>query len=123
MNRFREFLAEIYHIWIAERPGVLAASLAYYAVFSFVPIVYIAFAFAGIFVNELAFVERFYSVLRNTIGEDAAFLLQESLAKMGRETSNASMLATVIGFIAILFTASLMFFQLQYVLNTIWRSP
>lgn len=36
------FVREFYQIWITERPGPLAAALAYYTIFSVIPITYIA---------------------------------------------------------------------------------
>jgi uncharacterized BrkB/YihY/UPF0761 family membrane protein len=49
-----EFGKEVYHIWITERHNTLAAALAYYGMFSFAPLIYIAFTVAGIFLDELA---------------------------------------------------------------------
>jgi uncharacterized BrkB/YihY/UPF0761 family membrane protein len=53
MNRFgkiREFVGDLVAAWNEEKPSRLAAALAYYGMFSFVPVVYIVIKVAGIFV-------------------------------------------------------------------------
>jgi membrane protein len=119
----RTFLQEFYHIWLTERPGQFAASLAYYALFSFVPATYIAITIAGIFVNEVQLTERILAQVANTLGPDAALALQGAVANVAENAGGSTALASVIGFIALLFAASLMFFQLQFALNTIWKVP
>ena len=52
-----DFVKELYHIWITERPNVLAAALAYFGMFSFAPVIFIAFTVAGFFVDELVVAE------------------------------------------------------------------
>jgi hypothetical protein len=42
------FLKELYRIWITERPTQFAAALAYYAIFSFVLVIYVAFAITDV---------------------------------------------------------------------------
>ena len=37
-----EFVKEVYRIWATERPGQLAAALAYYGMFAFAPVIFIA---------------------------------------------------------------------------------
>ncbi|MFC2026100.1 YihY/virulence factor BrkB family protein [Chloroflexota bacterium] len=119
----RSFLQELYHIWISERPGVLAAALAYYAIFSFVPITYLAFAIAGIFIDELAAADRLFSRLSNVLGEDMVIYLQEGVSSLAENTAGGSTLTSLISFGVLFFAASLMFFQLQYALNTVWNVP
>jgi len=36
LHFFKDFLREIYQIWISEKPNQLAAALAYFGMFSFV---------------------------------------------------------------------------------------
>jgi membrane protein len=119
----RSFLQELYHIWISERPGVLAAALAYYAIFSFVPITYLAFAVAGIFIDELSAADQFFYQLGNVLGEDMVLYFQDAVINLAESTSGGTTLNSLISFAILLFAASLMFFQLQYALNTIWNVP
>jgi uncharacterized BrkB/YihY/UPF0761 family membrane protein len=57
------FLKEVYGIWVAERPTQLAAALAYFGLFSFAPIIYIAFQVAGFFFDKAALMDRFLTRL------------------------------------------------------------
>ena len=61
----------IYRIWIGERPGPLAASLAYYAIFSIVPIAYVAVVIAGIFVDASELIIRLEDRLEELLGTEA----------------------------------------------------
>ena len=119
----RSFLAQFYQIWITERPTQFAAALAYYAIFSFVPVVYIALTVAGLFVDELRAATQLYDRIEAAMGTQTALQLQEAVNSLAERTTGGNALTTVIGFVALLFTASLMFFQLQHALNTIWRVP
>ncbi len=117
------FLKEIYRIWITERPSVMAASLAYYGIFSFVPIIFIAFTVAGVFVDVVVTADQFIERIEQILGEDAALMTEELVKSLSETTDTGSTLTTVIGIIGLLFAASLIFFQLQYVLNMIWQVP
>ena len=118
-----EFFKELYQIWITERPTQFAAALAYYAIFSVVPVIYIAFTLADFLVGQLAVDERFYDQLAAIFGAEVALALQDAVAGVAERTAGGSALTSVIGFLALAFTASLLFFQLQHTLNSIWRVP
>ena len=55
------FFKELYRIWITERPGPLAASLAYFGIFSIIPITYIAVTVAGFFIDATAIMDQLRS--------------------------------------------------------------
>jgi membrane protein len=117
------FLKEIYSIWITERPTQFAAALAYYALFSFIPLIYIAFTIADTFVARLSVSDQFYAVIADLLGAEIARALQEAVANVALRTTGGTTIATVIGFVALALTASLTFFQLQHILNTLWQVP
>jgi membrane protein len=119
----QSFLAQFYRIWITERPSQFAAMLAYYALFSFVPVIYIALSVAGIFIDELRAASQLYTRVGEALGPEASQLLQDALNSLAERTAGGTTLTSAIGFVALLFTASLLFFQLQHALNTIWRLP
>jgi membrane protein len=116
-------LKETYGIWISERPTQFAAALAYYAIFSFVPVIYIAFTITELVVARLSVTEQFYAQVAALLGPEIAQALQEAVSGLAERTTGGSPLTTVIGFLALAFTASLTFFQLQHTLNTIWQVP
>lgn len=119
----KKFLSELYNIWIAEQPFHHAPGLAYYAIFSFIPVIYIAFSMVGIFFDEARAQNELMLKVAETLGEEAATLLQESLLRLTENLQGGSPALSIIAFIALVLTASLMFFQVQYVLNTIWGVP
>jgi membrane protein len=126
MNRFprvSKFYNQASEIWINDRPTTLAAALAYYGIFSFAPVIYIVFTVAGIFLDELAMAERLYARLAEAFGENVALAIQESISAIGPSTSGGNVLGTLIGFLALIYAASGLFYQLQYALNVIWKVP
>ena len=65
----RQFLKELYGIWISERPNQLAAALAYYSMFSFAPIIFITVSIAGFFVENIDPSEQLFQNLSEMFGD------------------------------------------------------
>lgn len=123
LDTAKAFGKEFYHIWITERPSQFAAALAYYGIFSFVPVIYIAFTVAGIFIDEIAAADQFYAQVSEGLGAEAAQFVEDAVTTISESSAEGTVLASLISFIALLSAASLMFVQLQHTLNTIWRVP
>jgi len=119
----RDFIREIYQIWISEKPNQLAAALSYFGMFSFAAAIYIAFRLAGIFINEAAAAERFYTRIEAVLGSETAAFIQDSVAAISAANSGGSWIVSLISLITILFAAMGLFLQLKYVLNRIWGVP
>jgi membrane protein len=119
----REFVTQIYRTYIQERPTHFAASLAYYSLFSLVPIIYVAFSLAGLFIDNESTAERMMENIESKLGADVAEMLVTTLEQVTEGNSRSSMLQRSISFMAMLAGASLVFFQLQYALTCIWRIP
>ena len=118
------FIKELYNIWITERPNILAAALAYFGMFSFAPVIFIAFTVAGFFVNEISMANNFFQKVENTLGADMAEYIRNAVYGLSETTTaGASFWSSAIAFLALLLAASGLFFQLQYALNTIWKVP
>jgi membrane protein len=118
-----DFMKEVYQIWIGERPSTLAAALAYYSLFSFAPAIFIAYTIAGLFINEQQITDQLMVRLENTLGVEAAQYIQDSVTSIAQNTSGGSTLVSLIGFVALLLAASMLFYQLQFALNTVWKVP
>jgi membrane protein len=118
-----QFGKELYKIWISERPNQLAAALAYYSMFSFAPIIFVAVSIVGFFIDEIDPASQFFQRLEEMFGAEIASLVQESVMALANTPSSSSVLVSLISFLALLYAASGLFFQLQYTLNTIWRVP
>ena len=118
-----KFLKELYNIWITERPSTLAAALAYYSLFSFAPTIFIAFSIASLFIDVQALVDEITKRVENTLGAESAQFIQETVLSVSQTATGGSTLTTLIGYIALIFAASMLFFQLQYALNRMWKVP
>jgi len=111
-----DFLKEVYDIWIKERPAQFAAALAYYGVFTVIPVIYIAFWLADLIVRRFSISDWFYTEAYDLLGDEVASYLQEGVNSLAASTTGGSTLTTIIGVVALLFSASLIFYQLQVVL-------
>ncbi len=118
-----EFVKEIYQIWVTEKPDQLAAALAYFGMFSFAAVIYIAFRIAGIFIDEAAAAERFYTRVATVLGAETATFIQESVAALSSANTGGSVIVTIISVVSLLFAALGLFLQLKYVLNRVWQVP
>jgi membrane protein len=119
----KQFINEVSKIWISERPNQLAAALAYYSMFSFAPIIFISVSIVGLFIDEIDPASQFFQRLDEMFGAEISSLVQESVMALSNTPSSSSVLVSLISFVALLFAASGLFFQLQFTLNTIWRVP
>ena len=97
----------------------LGASLAYYTVFSFAPLLMVATTVATWFVGEEAVSGRLYGELSNLLGPDAAETIQGMVANAYQ--SGDSTWATIISIATLIFAATGVFANLQISLNKIWE--
>lgn len=119
----KEFIKEIYRIWVSERPTQLAAALAYFGLFSFAPVIYISFIVAGFFIDKSILLERLMTSLGTTLGPGITKVIVDLLNNLSPLFADGSWFISAVSFIFILLAASGVFYQLQFVLNTIWRVP
>ena len=122
-SKVKSLATGIYRIWMGERPGPLAASLAYYGIFSIVPVTYVAVVISGIFVDASSLIVQIEDRLEGLLGAEAVEQFTNAVEALADSTIRGSALASVISFIVLLFAASLIFFQFQYVLNIVWKAP
>jgi membrane protein len=95
----------------------LAAALAYYAMFSIAPLLVIVIAVAGLFFDQQDVQKQVNQQVENFMGSQAAGTVQSMMT----QKHESSVVATILGTIALLFGASGVFGQLQDALNTIWE--
>ena len=121
---FVDFFKEIYRIWISERPMQLAAALAYFGLFSFAPVIYIAFTIAGIVFRKADILQAFIARLGTVLGPElvqAILTMLETFSPKTPAASEGSLLISLISIVFLLYAASGVFYQLQYVMNAIWK--
>ena len=95
------FGKEVYQIWVNEKPNQLAAALAYFGMFSFAAVIFIAFWLASFFINEAAAEEQFYTRVEAVLGPETAAFIQESVSTIEASTSGGSLIVSVISFISL----------------------
>jgi membrane protein len=118
----KEFAKELYRIWATERPGQLAAALAYYGMFAFAPVIFIAFWVAGFFIDQFSG-EQFFTRMENLLGPEVTIFIQDSVNAIAQTTTGSSVITTLISVAALLLAASGLFYQLIFALNKIWGVP
>ena len=118
-----DLVKEIYEIWIAERPTQLAAALAYFGLFSFAPVLYIAFSIAGIFIDPAILMERFLTQVESTLGPGVTQFILDMINRAAGKASGGTFLVSLISLAALFFAAMGVFSQLQFALNAVWQVP
>ncbi len=96
------------------------AAIAYYTVFSLAPVLVIIVAIAGIAFGEEAAQGALARQIQGLMGREAAVAVQGMVRSAWQSKSGT--LATVIGLITLLITASGVFGEMQSALNAIWRA-
>jgi membrane protein len=116
------FLKTVYTIWVLERPTQLAAALAYFGLFSFAPIIYVAISVAGLFVDKVVALERLLSRTEALLGPSAAEGARQLVESVSAQPPGSPLVGLISAGL-ILYTATGVFYQLQYALNSIWKLP
>ncbi len=114
----KSFLQQIVKEWGEDKASRLAASMAYYTVFSIPPLIIFVLSIAGkVFENANTQLERQLSALLGSRAAESVALIIENANQPG---SNDSRWALIIGIVTLILGASGVFAQLQDALNTIW---
>jgi membrane protein len=105
--------------WSGDNCLRLSAALAYYSVFSIAPLIVIAIGIAGWWLGSSANAQ---DGLRQQLAAQMGPQAAEGVMGMvkGAAKPSSGIMATVIGFVALLFGATGVFGQLKDALNTIW---
>jgi membrane protein len=112
-------LKETIREWNDDKVPRLGAALAFYSMLSIGPLLLIVIAMAGLAFGRDAVSGYIFDEIRGLIGDQGASAIQTMLAN----TSNpkASYIASLIGIVTLLVSATSFFAQLQDALNTIWN--
>ena len=96
------------------------AAMAFYAVTSLAPILLIVVAIAGIAFGQEAAQNAIVEQLTGLMGQQSAEMLQNAIKNASNKSSG--FLATAIGVVTLLVTASGVFGEMQSALNAIWKT-
>lgn len=111
-------LKESFDEWKDDEALQLGAALSYYTIFSLAPMLLVVIAIAGLVLEREAVQGQIVQEIGGLIGPQGAQAIQTMIANAGRHGSGV--LATVVGFVTLLFGATGVFAQLQTTLNKIW---
>lgn len=100
-----------------DRGDLVAAALAFYTLLAIAPLIIIAVAIAGVILGQGAARAEVIGVLDNAMGAEAARTVQQWV----EQASEAGGVASVVGAILLLFTASRLGAQLRSALNLVWN--
>jgi len=104
---------------VEDRVPKLAAALAYYMVFSLVPLLVIAIAVTGRLYGPAAARGEVAKQLGALVGTATAEAIQTTIRSAARQRSG--LLATAVGAVVLLYGASVVFYDLQESLDLIWN--
>ncbi len=118
MINFLKLLKDVSIHFFKSNTFQKGAALAYFAVFSFIPMIVIIISLLGMFFGEDAISGEVYLKLKGFLGSEASLQVQK-LIKV-QHINHDSVLTTIVGFVVLFFTASRMFNQIHNSLNSIW---
>jgi membrane protein len=106
--------------FIADEALSRGAAIAFYTVTSIAPILLIVVAIAGLAFGRDAAQNAITSQLSSLMGEQAAEVLQSAVANAASKSSG--IVATAVGIVTLMVTASGVFGEMQSALNAIWKA-
>jgi membrane protein len=105
--------------WMSDRAPKMAAALAYYTAFAVAPILLIAIAVAGLVFGQEAARGEVVTQISGLVGKSGAETIQQILTRAWQPKTG--ILATVFAVLALLYSSSGVFGELQDSLDTIWK--
>lgn len=105
--------------FMRDKVPKLSASLAYYTIFSFGPMMIVIIYLAGLFWGKQAIEGAILEQISDLVGKQAAHQIQQIIQNAAISTNNK--LAAVIGFAALFISATTVFSEIQDTINMIWN--
>ena len=119
-GRIWQYLRAIAKAFVADDALSRGASISFYTVTSIGPVLFIVVAIAGLVFGEDAARGAVSKQLSALMGKETAELVQRVVQSASGKSTG--IIATVIGVITLLITASGIFGEMQSALNTIWKA-
>lgn len=118
--RIKSLLVNTYNEWSAVDAPRMGAALAYYTVLSLAPLLIVVIGVAGLVFGEQAAQGALVTQIRGLVGQQGAEAIQGILKNAGGQKS-AGVIASIVGFLALLFGASSVALELRSAMNKIWK--
>lgn len=112
-------LRETIKEWMEDGAAGIAASLAYYTIFSLSPLLIIIALFLGLVLDQASIETSFIDGIRGTVGDSAAQIVRDLVNPPAE--SRSDIISTIVWLGVVVWGASGLFAQLQTALNKIWE--
>jgi membrane protein len=99
-----------------------AAAIAYFTIFSIAPLLLIVITIAGFVFGQDAARAAVMGQFTGLMGKGSGDALQSMLQSAGSQSNKAGTIATIVGLVTLLLTASGAFGEIQSALNKIWKA-
>jgi membrane protein len=117
---FLRLLIESLLAWLHDRAIHHAAALAFFTIFSLAPLVVLTVGSAELVFHQAALEEQIVALTRDLMGQQVAGMMSEIIQSGRPDSSSSGMVVTLISLGVTLFSASLIFRELQNSLNAMW---
>ena len=114
-----DLLSDSVQAFVADDALSRGASISFYTIISIGPVLFIVIAIAGLAFGEDAARGAIAVQLRDLMGRESADLVQAAVQSAGK---SSGILASMVGAITLLITASGVFGEMQSALNIIWKA-
>jgi membrane protein len=120
LRYMRSLLVATYEEWSKHDAQTQGAALSYFTVLSLAPLLVIAVSIAGLFFGKQLVQGQILGQMQALVpaGADAVRTML-----LHAQSPKAGILATIVGFVVLAFSASGVFYQLRKALNRIWDIP
>lgn len=121
MTRKKSFwglLKEAVREFMGDPAFQLSAATAFYSIFSIGPLLVLVIGLAGLVFGEAHVQQEVGRQLASFVGQKSTQMIQSMMAA---QEKGGSLLASILGGVALVFGSTGVFVQLQEALNTIWR--
>jgi membrane protein len=108
--------------FIADEALSRGAAIAFYTATSLAPVLLIVVAIAGLVFGHDAAQNAITGQLSELMGDQTAQLLQTAVASASNYKKSSGAIATLIGLVTLILTASGVFGEMQSALNAIWKA-
>jgi membrane protein len=119
IKAFFKIAGSAFRRWWGKDPFMQSAVIAYYAIFSMPGLLVIVISIGSLFFKKDVITVQLYTQISSIMGVETARQIQAMIISISQ--TNKSVLATIIGIIAVLLGATGVFVELQKALNVIWE--
>jgi membrane protein len=120
MATIRDVFTKTLHDFSADDCNTMAAALAYYTIFSLPSLLLIVIYIAGLVYGQEAIAGQIQTKLSGAMGPQVAAEIQTMVRNVA-QSHTGGIIATILGIVGLVFSATSVFMQLQQSLNRAWK--